>query len=217
VSAASRAPGGRGAFIVFEGGEGSGKSTVASLVAARLEEEDVRVVLTREPGGTVTGEKVRRILHERLSPWGEVFAFLLARAQLVDEVVEPALSSGAIVLCDRYEASTFAYQGYGRGLSLESLREANALATRGLKPDLTVLLDIEPALGMKRKHGETEIVATGKEALAFHERVRSGYLEQLESAPRGSWLRIDATKDLDAVYGLACEAVRARSAQALGG
>ena len=199
----------RGAFIVFEGGEGSGKSTIAAMVAARLEEADVRVVLTREPGGTVTGEKVRRILHERLLPWGEVFAFLLARAQLVDEVVGPALGSGATVICDRYEASTFAYQGYGRGLPLEALRDANRQATGGLSPDLTVLLDIEPVLGMRRKRGETEIVATGKEALAFHERVRSGYLEQLAGAAPGTWLRLDATLALGSVFSQAHAAVTA--------
>jgi dTMP kinase len=190
---------GRGAFIVFEGGEGSGKSTLAALVAARLEEADTRVVLTREPGGTVTGEKVRRILHERLVPWGEAFAFLLARAQLVDEVIEPALSSGAVVLCDRFEASTFAYQGYGRGLPLQALREANAQATGGLSPDLTVFLDVDPSLGLKRKHGEMEIVATGKEALAFHERVRQGYLELLAAADPGTWCRIDAALELETV------------------
>jgi dTMP kinase len=198
---------GRGAFVVFEGGEGSGKSTLASMVAARLEEDDLRVVLTREPGGTVTGEKVRRILHERLAPWGEAFAFLLARAQLVDEIIEPALASGAIVICDRYEASTFAYQGYGRGLPLEALREANRQATGGISPDLTLFLDLEPVVGLKRKHGELEIVVTGREALAFHERVRQGYLEMLAAAPQGTWQRIDAARGLDTVFEDAYKAV----------
>ena len=190
----------RGAFIVFEGGEGSGKSTVAAEIVSRLEEADLRVVHTREPGGTVVGEKVRRLLHERLSPWGEVFAFLLARAQLVEEVIEPALASGAIVICDRYEASTFAYQGYGRGLPLDALRDANANATGGLSPNLTVFLDIEPSVGLARKHGEGEAVATGREALAFHERVRAGYLRMLDGARPGSWHRVDAQQELAAVF-----------------
>jgi dTMP kinase len=196
----------RGTFVAFEGGEGSGKSTVASMVAARLEEADVRVVLTREPGGTVTGEKVRRILQERLVAWAEAFAFLAARAQLVHEVIEPALASGATVICDRFEASTFAYQGYGRGLSLEALRAANRLATGGCAPDLTVFLDIEPERGMRRKRGETEVIATGREALAFHQRVREGYLKMLEQAAAGAWLRIDATDPVEAVVARAYEA-----------
>jgi dTMP kinase len=197
----------RGTFIAFEGGEGSGKSTVASLVAARLEEADVRVLLTREPGGTVTGEKVRRILQERLVPWAEAFAFLAARAQLVHEVIEPALQAGATVISDRFEASTFAYQGYGRGLPLEALRAANRMATGGRSPDLTVFLDVEPELGMRRKRGETEVIATGREALAFHQRVRQGYVEMLEQAAAGSWVRIDASATIDSVVARAYEAV----------
>lgn len=196
----------RGKLVVFEGGEGSGKSSIAGSVADRLEEADARVVLTREPGGTVTGEKVRRILHERLAPWAETFAFLAARAQLVEEVIGPALDSGAMVLCDRFEASTFAYQGYGRGLPLETLRLANGFATGGLVPDLTIWLDIDPAVGLRRKHGEGELVSTGNEALGFHQRVREGYQDLFEAAAPGSWLRLDAALPFEHVSVSAIEA-----------
>jgi dTMP kinase len=198
---------GGGHFIVFEGGEGSGKSTAAEAVVAALEARDLRVVLTREPGGTVAGEKVRRLLHERLVPWAETYAFLTARAQLMDEVIMPALGTGAIVVCDRFEASTFAYQGWGRGLPLEALVEANARATNGRGADLTVWLDIDPQTGLARKHGEREVVATGAEALAFHRRVRDGYRALYKSAAPGSWLMLDATDPPEAVARKAIKAV----------
>lgn len=197
-----------GRLIVFEGGEGSGKSTAAGEVAADLEAHDRRVLLTREPGGTVAGEKVRRLLQERLVPWAETYAFLAARAQLVDEIIEPALATGAIVLCDRFEASTFAYQGWGRGLPLEELKQANERATNGRKPDLTIFLDIDPREGLERKHGEREVIATGTEALAFHRRVSEGYRAMYEAAAPGSWTRIDASLPAAAVARKAIEAVR---------
>ncbi len=196
-----------GHFIVFEGGEGSGKSTAAEAVVAALEARDVRVVLTREPGGTVAGEKVRRLLHERLVPWAETYAFLTARAQLMDEIIVPALSSGATVVCDRFEASTFAYQGWGRGLPLDALVEANARATGGRSPDLTIWLDIDPEAGLARKHGERDVVATGAEALAFHRRVREGYQALYERAAPGSWLMLDATEPPSSVASEAIKAV----------
>lgn len=180
-------------FIVFEGGEGSGKSTAGAAVAERLRADGRDVLLTREPGGTRAGEIVRALLHEQLAPWAEAFAFLAARAQIVAEVIRPALDRGAIVICDRYEASFFAYQGYARGLDLATLRTANAAATGGLSPSLTVWLDIDPAAGLKRKHGEVEAIRTGLEGLAFHEKVREGYLRQMEAAPPGSWVRLDAS------------------------
>ena len=121
-------------FIVFEGGEGSGKSTAAATVAELLRADGLEVVHTREPGGTPAGELVRELLHLELAPWAEAFAFLAARAQVVSEVIEPALARGAVVICDRYEASFLAYQGFGRGLDLGALRQANATATGGLSP-----------------------------------------------------------------------------------
>ena len=180
-------------FIVFEGGEGSGKSTAARVLTERLRAEAADVVLTREPGGTPIGERVRELLHADLVPWGEAFAFLVARAQIVETVIRPALERGAVVVCDRFEASFFAYQGYARGLDIEQLRVANDAACAGIHPGLTIYLDIDPEAGLKRKHGEEEAIRTGLEGLEFHRLVRAGYLEQLEDASSDTWARIDAT------------------------
>ncbi|MBE7519968.1 MAG: dTMP kinase [Thermoflexaceae bacterium] len=196
-----------GRFIVFEGGEGAGKTTVTAAVGRRLAHIGHEVVLTREPGGTPAGERVRALLHENLVPWGEAFAFLVARAQIVHELIQPALDRGAIVLCDRYAASTFAYQGYARGLDLATLRAANAAVTNGLEPELTVWLDLEPAVGLARKLGEAESIRTGLESVAFHERVRDGYRRQMEEAAPGSWVRINAAQPLVEVEMRAWEAI----------
>lgn len=182
-----------GRFIVLEGGEGAGKSSLAATLSDRLAATGIEVLTVREPGGTPAGELVRQLLHLHLDPWAETFAFLVARAQLVAEVIRPALARGATVICDRYSPSTYAYQGHARGLDLEELRRANALATGGLEPHLVVFLDIDPAAGLARKHGETEAIRTGAEDLSFHQKVRQGYLAQLNSAPPGAWLHIDAT------------------------
>lgn len=182
-------------FIVFEGGEGSGKSTAAAALASRLTAGGVDVVLTREPGGTPAGERTRALLHEDLAPWTEAFAFLTARAEIVERLVRPALDRGAVVICDRFALSTFAYQGYGRGLDLQQLWQANEIATGGLSPDFTVYLDIEPELGLARKLGEEEAIRTGLEDRAFHDRVRTGYHQLLSVLPEGTWARIDGSRD----------------------
>lgn len=181
-----------GRFIVFEGGEGSGKSTASAAVAGRLRAAGITVVHTREPGGTRAGELVRGLLHEELTPWAELFAFLVARAQLVEEVIRPALARGETVICDRFAPSTFAYQVHARGLDEEKVRTANSIATGGLEPDLVVYLDIDPEVGLRRKHGETEAIRTGLEGLAFHRKVREGYLAQAAADP-ARWLVIDGT------------------------
>lgn len=195
--------------MVFEGGEGSGKSTATAAVAGRLRGEGREIVLVREPGGTRAGELVRGLLHEELAPWAEAFAFLVARAQVVAEVIRPALERGAIVICDRFEASFFAYQGFARGLDLVALRSANVAATGGLSPALTVWLDIDPAIGLRRKLGEAEAIRTGLQSVEFHRRVRDGYAAQMDAAPAGSWVRIDATLAPEDVAARAFEAVRA--------
>ena len=179
-------------FIVFEGGEGSGKSTASAAIAGRLRKAGVTVVHTREPGGTAAGELVRQLLHEKLTPEAELFAFLVARAQLVAEVIRPALERGDTVVCDRFAPSTIAYQVHARGLDGEEVRSANALATGGLEPDLVVYLDIAPEVGLRRKLGEAEAIRTGLEGLAFHQKVREGYLIQA-AASRSRWLVVDAT------------------------
>lgn len=194
-------------FIVFEGGEGSGKSTASAAVAERLRAAGVTVVHTREPGGTRAGELVRGLLHEELTPWAELFAFLVARAQLVDEVIRPALERGETVICDRFAPSTFAYQVHARGLDEAKVRAANAIATGGLEPDLVVYLDVDPEVGLRRKHGETEAIRTGLEGLAFHRKVREGYLAQAAAEPT-RWLVIDGTLPPDEVVERAWAAVR---------
>jgi len=185
-------------FIVFEGGEGSGKSTASAAIAERLRAAGHEVVHTREPGGTRAGELVRGLLHEQLTPWAELFAFLVARAQLVEEVIRPALSRGSVVVCDRFSPSTFAYQVHARGLDEAAVRSANANATGGLEPDLVVYLDIDPEAGLRRKHGETEAIRTGLEGLPFHQKVREGYLTQAKAEP-GRWLVLDGTLPRDEV------------------
>ena len=183
-------------FIALEGGEGAGKSTLAAALAARVRSLGRDVVAVREPGGTRAGEQVRALLHERLTPWAEAFAFLAARAQLVAEVVAPALASGSVVICDRFAGSTLAYQGFGRGLPLEELERTNSLATGGLEPELVLYLDIAPEPGLARKRGEEEAIRTGMEDLAFHGRVRAGYLELAATRP-GQWQTLDATEPAD--------------------
>lgn len=179
-------------FVVFEGGEGSGKSTASAAIADRLRSAGVTVVHTREPGGTRVGELVRGLLHEELTPWAELFAFLVARAQLVEEVILPALRDGAVVICDRFAPSTFAYQVHARGLDEARVRAANGIATRGLEPDLVVYLDIDPEIGLRRKLGEVEAIRTGLEGLEFHRKVREGYLAQA-AAEADRWLVVDGT------------------------
>ena len=196
-----------GLLVVLEGGEGAGKSTLARALAAKLADAGEDVIRVREPGGTAAGEAIRELLHQPLSPWAETFAFLVARAQIVAEVIRPALDRGAVVICDRFEASTFAYQGFARGLDLDRLRAANTDATGGLQPDLTILLDLDPAIGLRRKHGETEAIRTGLEAEEFHQRVREGYLAQFSAAQAGRWLKLDATGEPEEIAAEAWAAV----------
>lgn len=196
-----------GRFIVLEGGEGAGKSTLASALAERVRAAGREVLLTREPGGTAAGELVRSLLHEKLTPWAETFAFLVARAQLVSEVIRPALERGAVVICDRFAGSTFAYQGFGRGLNMQSLQAANRLATGGLEPDLVLYLDLDPAVGLARKRGETAVIATGTEDLAFHRKVRGGYTALAAGAPPGRWITFDASRPAEEVARYAWDAV----------
>ena len=214
-----------GLFIVFEGGEGAGKSTQARTLRRRLSSEGYQVVLTHEPGGTVLGEAVRRWLKTRpalplpadacqagdrwagtgLTPTTELLLFTAARAQLVETVISPALNSGQIVVCDRFIASTVAYQGYGRGMDLDLVNQLNDAATFGLLPDLTIFLDVGVESGLARKRG-SERDTFESETLEFHRRVREGYLALASSEPsvpawrqagtdRRGWLVIDGTLD----------------------
>ena len=173
-----------GVFITFEGGEGSGKTTQLRPLLAYLRSAGKDVVETRDPGGTSIGKQIRALLldrdNTRMAPATELLLYEASRAQLVQEVIRPALAAGRVVLCDRFTDSTVSYQGYGRGLDLHCIARLNALATDGLRPDLTFLLDLDPAVGLLRA---TQRVAERPaqrdriegEVLAFHQRVRTGY------------------------------------------
>jgi len=176
----------RGLFITLEGGEGSGKSTQAQALRALLEDAGRSVTVTREPAGCPLGQRARELLNDRslkLDARSEFLLFAAARAQHVTEVIRPALDRGEVVICDRFSDSSVAYQGYGRGLDLEDVREANLMATQGLVPDLTVLLDGPVETGLGRKAGEKAPDRIGQEGAQFHERVRQGYLAMAVEEP----------------------------------
>jgi len=210
---------GKPLFIVFEGGEGAGKTTQARLLGERLQALGRKVLLTREPGGTALGERLREIIlrpsNERRDPRpeshltsaAEFLLFLAARAQLIAEAIRPALGEGSIVVCDRFSASTIAYQGYGRGLELNAVRTACDLATDSLRPDLSILLDLTVDEGLARKNDGTERDAIGQESRDFHERVRIGFKELVAAEPR-RWLVVDAKLPIEHVARLIWERVR---------
>ncbi len=184
-------------FVTLEGPEGAGKSTVQRLVAERLRQQGREVVTTREPGAGEVGAAVREILLHGggLEPLTELFLFLADRAEHVAKTVRPALAGGAIVICDRHADSTVVYQGYGRGLDVERLRELNALATGGLRPDLTLLLDLDSAIGLARGKAADRL---DREPLEFHQRVRDGFLKEAAREPQ-RWRIIDAGQPVESV------------------
>jgi dTMP kinase len=178
-----------GLLVTFEGTEGAGKSTLTQAVAAQLRQSGYRVTLTREPGGSPVAEKIRKIiLEEEMSPWAELFLYEAARAEHLENTVLPALSRGEIVLCDRFTDSTLAYQSYARGLPWAEVKALNRVATRGLKPHLTVLLDIDPATGLKRVVDPNRFEAEG---VLFQTRVRKGFLKAKSQEP-GRWMVVRA-------------------------
>jgi len=183
-------------FITFEGGEGSGKTLQARALYRRLSHLAIPVILTQEPGGTSLSRKLAGLLKRSgdtaISPLTELLLFNASRAQLVDEVIQPSLKSGKVIICDRYADSTTAYQSHGRGLDLELVRAINDAATRGLKPSLTVLLDMPPEEGLARLRGR-EKDRFEREDIAFHQRVREGYLKLAASEPE-RWLVADASQ-----------------------
>src|SRR5579859_2947057 len=186
-----------GYFITFEGPDGSGKSTQIQSLAEYLQGLGQTVLLTREPGGTEISEEIRDLLHDlrhhEMQPRAEILLYSAARAQLVGQAIRPCLESGGTVLCDRYADSTLAYQGYGHGLDLDILRLITSFATGDLKPDLTLLFDLDPAVGLQRRQADgVEWNRLDAYDLAFHQRVRQGY-HQLAQAEPGRWVTLDAT------------------------
>ncbi len=199
------------AFVTLEGGEGSGKSTQLSRLAARLRAAGRPVVVTREPGGSTLGRRIRELLvrvsEDPPSPLAELFLYAADRAHHVETVIRPALEAGRVVLCDRYADATEAYQGWGRGLGLDLIRELNGLATTGLWPDRTVVLDLPPEEGVARsleRQSRSDAPREERfevETVAFHERVREGYRAIAAAVP-------DRVRVVDAVGGPETVAVR---------
>ncbi len=226
-----------GTFIAFEGGEGSGKSTQSRLLYSRLIEEGHTSLLLHEPGGTALGEEVRRLLlvergdarrrrqaRSNIAPLAELLLFSAARAELVSSVLRPALQEGRVVVCDRYTDSTIAYQGYGRGLPLETIDQANRLATGGLQPDLMVFLDIHPADALQRVSAQMSLLQEPgaqpgairqdedglrrfeREPMEFHQKVRQGYRD-LSAAEPARWLVVDGSLPVEHIAALIWERV----------
>lgn len=208
----------RGTFISFEGGEGSGKSTVAERIAARLQEQGHDVLLTREPEGTELGRHLWGFFRglaatgKTMTAEAELFLFAAARAEHVRTVIAPALGSGRVVLCDRFADSTTAYQGYGRGVDLSTVEAANVAACDGLSPDLTLLLDLPVEDGLRRARALEADEAKrpdsiGSESRAFHDRVREGFLAIAKAHPQRVTV-VDASGSLDGVEAAATGAIK---------
>jgi len=206
-------------FITFEGTAGSGKTTQLQLLGEYLREQSYNVLTTREPGGTAIGDRIREGIlldpkYREMLPLTDLLLFSASRAQLVGQVIRPHLEKGGVVLCDRYADSTFAYQGYGRGVDLALLRQITDLATGGLVPDLTVYLDLPVEEGMERRERVLRAQAASNAAaqlplwvrrdrldiqpLEFHRRVREGYLEMAAAEPE-RWVVVKASRPVDDV------------------
>lgn len=198
-------------LISFEGGDGSGKTTQLKLLEKYLSAHGQTCLCTREPGGTALGEMIRQLLleagKEEISFPTELFLYLADRAQHVQKVIRPALASGTIVLCDRFTDSTLAYQGYGRGVELDMLRRLNEVASPGITPDLTFLLDCPVEVGLPRTAQRIVNQTSGKrredrferEKVEFHERVRAGFLELARAEPKRIVI-LDASRALQEVH-----------------
>ena len=209
-----------GLFITFEGLEGAGKSTQAKLLADKLTEAGYPVTLVREPGGTKVGEAIRGLLadpqYDDMSPLSEVFLFAASRTQLVQQVIRPKLGEGTIVICDRFTDPTLAYQGFGRGVHPTQLREISDICSWGVHPDVTFLLDIEPARGLNRVRTRSVETLTKLDRfenldLGFFEKVRDGYMA-ISSEEPFRFRVLDATGDVEPlaqkIFGLAMDMVK---------
>ncbi|MBA2556193.1 MAG: dTMP kinase [Chloroflexi bacterium] len=196
-----------GRFITLEGPDGAGKSTQAQLLAARLREGGHTVLITREPGGTPLGERLRAILLQGSAvaqgPMADALLFNAARSQLVTDVITPALDGGKVVICDRYADSTLAYQGFGAGLDVGRLRDLGQWATSGLRPGLTILFDVPVEVGLARRQrgpadAQTRFEQAGRHGADFHRRVRDGYCA-LSRAEPARWRLVNADRPAEQV------------------
>ncbi len=185
-------------FITLEGPEGSGKTSQLPKLAEFIRQQGFDVLTTREPGGTSISEQIRTVLHnlenKEMDPRTEILLFQASRAQLVEQVIRPQLAKGGVVLSDRYADSTLAYQGYGHQIDIEPLRVLVTFATGGLKPDLTLLLDVDVEIGLRRKELKGEWNRLDAYDLDFHQRVRRGYLNLVQAEPE-RWVVIDASQE----------------------
>jgi dTMP kinase len=199
-------------FITLEGTEGSGKSLQARRLAARLREHGLEALATHEPGGTPLSDHLRQLVLLRndlaVAPRSEALIMNASRAQLVDQVIRPALERGQLVVCDRFADSTLAYQGAGRGLDIQELASVISFATAGLTPDMTLLLDLPVEVGLARKHAATEWNRFDAETVAFHQRVRAAYHEMARREP-ARWHCVDAERRPDEVAAEIWRTVRA--------
>ena len=193
-----------GKFITFEGIEGCGKTTQIKLLNEYLQGKGFKTILTREPGGTTIGDKIRQILldpaNKKMHPLTELLLYGASRAQHVEELIRPALSEGKIVLCDRYSDSTTAYQGAARRVDKKILASLDAIATSGLVPDITIVVDVAPTVGLSRVAGRGAPDRFEQETLAFHERVRQGYLTLAKGNPKRVKI-VDGSKEIEEVHG----------------
>lgn len=195
-------------FITLEGTEGSGKTTAIKGIAEVLRSEGHDVLVTREPGGSNIGPKIREILlgGDAVSPLAELLLFLADRTQHVEQVIRPHLAKGGVVLCDRFRDSTVAYQGYARGFDVALLEQLNDVATLSLKPDLTLLFDLDPEVGLAR---QTDKDRLDLEPLEFHQKVREGFLEIMKKEPERV-IRVDASLEPQQVQANCLEIIRSR-------
>jgi dTMP kinase len=189
-------------LITLEGPEGSGKTSHVKPLADWLTAQGRRAYVTREPGGTEIGEQIRAVIHDlnntEMNPRTETLLYQAARAQVVEQVIRPKLAEGYVVLCDRYADSTIAYQGYGHQQNLEEVRALVKYATGGLVPNLTILLDVDVELGLKRKTKNGEWNRLDAYTVEFHQRVRAGYLEMVKQEPK-RWVIVDASETWERV------------------
>jgi dTMP kinase len=189
-------------FITIEGPDGSGKTTHITMLEPFLRSRGYSIVITREPGGTFIGDLIRNALlrpkKDGLNPRTESLLFQASRAQLVEDIIRPAILAGCVVICDRYTDSTLAYQGYGDGIDLGELRHLIHFATLDLVPDLTLLLDVDVEIGLQRKKNSSDQNLIDNRPLEYHRRVQAGYLELLKQEPH-RWIVVDANRDWDDV------------------